>query len=258
MVDLGGGIDVVSNAMALAIAARVRDDADTGWGAPIPAYDSVLVPFDPDRLDPAEAETRLRDSSRGRWKAIVAHGREAAPIPVRYGGPDGPDLNAVAERVGLAAPARSWTPLGRVPVFVLGFAPGFGYLGRCQPSWWCHVGTSRGLVCRQAALPSPAGRPPSIRVDTGRLASHRPDRRRPLGRAALRSALLAAGDRSASNPSHADVLRVVEAGLLSTVRMAADPARRTSACRSQVPAMPGRWPWPIACSTTHRAPRCSR
>ena len=132
MVDLGGGIDVISNARALAIAATVRDDADAGWGAPIPAYDSVLVPFDPDRLDPAEAETRLRgcvanalEGDRAAWTGRLHR------IPVRYGGADGPDLDAVAERIGLA--------VGQVVelhasveyrVFVLGFAPGFGYLGR--------------------------------------------------------------------------------------------------------------------------------
>ena len=48
-----------SNALALAIATAVRAEVDAGWGAPIPAYDSVLVPFDPDRLDPIDAEARL-------------------------------------------------------------------------------------------------------------------------------------------------------------------------------------------------------
>ena len=132
MVDLGGGIDAASNAMALAISANVRDGADAGWGAPIPAYDSVLVPFDPDRIEPAEAEARLR--------ALVALGLEGEAtddmgrlhrIPVHYGGADGPDLDAVSERLGLA-PAKVVELHASVEyrVFVLGFAPGFGYLGR--------------------------------------------------------------------------------------------------------------------------------
>ena len=135
MVDLGGGIDVVANARALTIASAVRADAEAGWGAPIPAYDSVLVPFDPDRLEPAEAQARLG--------ALVARGLEADTaegsgslhrIPVRYGGADGPDLDAVAERLGLT-PGRVVELHASVEyrVFVLGFAPGFGYLGRLPP-----------------------------------------------------------------------------------------------------------------------------
>ena len=104
MVELGGGIDVAANAMALAIAANIRDDADAGWGAPIPAYDSVLVPFDPDRLDPVEAEGRLRACI-----AVALNGDRAGVtgrlhrIPVRYGGADGPDL----ERGGRSPRART-------------------------------------------------------------------------------------------------------------------------------------------------------
>jgi 5-oxoprolinase (ATP-hydrolysing) subunit B len=132
MVDLGGGIDVASNARALAIATAVRAEEEAGWGAPIPAYDSVLVPFDPERLDPVDAEARLR--------AYVAEALERDPadvagrlhrIPVRYGGADGPDLGAVAERLGLAsAQVVELHASVEYRVFVLGFAPGFGYLGR--------------------------------------------------------------------------------------------------------------------------------
>ena len=50
---------------------------------------------------------------------------------MRYGGADGPDLDAVADRLGLA-PAHVVELHASVEyrVFVLGFAPGFAYLGR--------------------------------------------------------------------------------------------------------------------------------
>ena len=131
MVDIGGGIDVEANALALAIAAAVRGDRDAAWGHPIPAYDSVLVSFDPDRIDADDAERRLR--------ALVANvladppraaGGRQHRIAVRYGGPDGPDLDAVAERLSLTPGQVVEAHAGvGYRVFVLGFAPGFGYLG---------------------------------------------------------------------------------------------------------------------------------
>jgi KipI family sensor histidine kinase inhibitor len=132
MVDVGGGIDVAANVLALTIAAAVRADAKAGWGAPIPAYDSVLVPFDPDRLDATDAEARLRACLRAARKgdATDETGR-LHRIQVRYGGADGPDLDAVADRLGLV-PAQVVELHASVDyrVFMLGFAPGFGYLGR--------------------------------------------------------------------------------------------------------------------------------
>ena len=132
MVDLGRGIDVAANALALAIAAAVRDDSASGWGPPIPAYDSVLVPFDPDRLDAADAEARLRARV---VMAIEGDRIEATSrlhrVPVRYGDADGPDLDAVAERLGLgSAQVVELHASVEYRVYVLGFAPGFGYLGR--------------------------------------------------------------------------------------------------------------------------------
>lgn len=131
MVDLGGGIDPASNALAVALASEVRGATEAGWGDPVPAYDSVLVPFDPERLDPLEAAQRLG--------AMLAGIRDRAPEPargplhrlaVRYGGLAGPDLESIAERLGLT-PAQvveaHAAPTYRV--FMLGFAPGFAYLG---------------------------------------------------------------------------------------------------------------------------------
>ena len=131
MVDVGGGIDADANATALAIAAAIRGDPAPGWGDPVPAFDSVLVPFDPDRIDAATAArhlerlvARLPDRARtglaGRLHRIVVH----------YGGAGGPDLERAADRLGLS-PAQlveaHAAPTYRV--FMLGFAPGFGYLG---------------------------------------------------------------------------------------------------------------------------------
>jgi KipI family sensor histidine kinase inhibitor len=130
-VELGGGIDAAVNARALAIAEAVRADKSGPWGPPVPAYDSVLVPFDPDRGSAAEAEAQL--------EALVAAvmAEPSAPstgpahrLVVDYGGLAGPDLEAVAEALGLTpAQVVEAHASETYQVFVLGFAPGFAYLG---------------------------------------------------------------------------------------------------------------------------------
>ena len=82
MVDIGGGIDPASNALALALASEVRGATEAGWGDPVPAYDSVLVPFDPERLDPQDAARRLEAMLDGLQRQSAGRRRwSAAPHP---------------------------------------------------------------------------------------------------------------------------------------------------------------------------------
>src|SRR6185369_11456588 len=105
-----------------------------GWGTPVATATSVLLPADP--VEPGvdlaiEAIERMLADFPSleideRWSTDVP----PLEIPVRYGGADGPDLDAVAELTGLSAAEvvelHAATPLR---VLFLGFAPGFGYLG---------------------------------------------------------------------------------------------------------------------------------
>lgn len=134
LVVLGGRISRVANARAHALAAAVRAEAADGvaWGRPVPAYKSVLVPFDPDRLDPERAEARLADLARSLVGLSTAapDPRPVVEIQVRYGGAAGPDLADVARRTGLRPEdvvALHQRPL--YVVYLLGFSPGFAYLG---------------------------------------------------------------------------------------------------------------------------------
>jgi KipI family sensor histidine kinase inhibitor len=131
MVDLGGRDADASNALAQAFAAAIRDDAGVGWGDPVPASDSVLVPFDPDRLDLEAVARRLqRLLVAFEDRPIAAGGGRVHRLRVRYGGVDGPDLEAVAARLGLTqAEVVEAHTAATYRVFMLGFAPGFAYLG---------------------------------------------------------------------------------------------------------------------------------
>lgn len=133
LVTLGSPTDPTSPARAQAAAEAVdaRRSAETAIGRPVPASASVLVPFDPLALSLSEAS------------AIVAVALDGLPevsppvadlpvveIPVRYGGADGPDLDALAELHGLSLNDVIELHAGATyRVLFLGFAPGFAYLG---------------------------------------------------------------------------------------------------------------------------------
>jgi inhibitor of KinA len=94
-----------------------------------PAYCSVLVKFDPLMLDHARLETILRGYLERLPRLSLGRPREVE-IPVCYGGKCGEDLESVAESLGISAErviALHTSVTYRV--YVLGFVPGFAYLG---------------------------------------------------------------------------------------------------------------------------------
>lgn len=94
-----------------------------------PAYCSVLIKFDPLKLDHDELQSRLLPYLARLDKAPLPKPQQIE-IPVCYGGEFGPDLNDVATMHGISltqAIELHSSPLYRV--YFLGFAPGFAYLG---------------------------------------------------------------------------------------------------------------------------------
>jgi KipI family sensor histidine kinase inhibitor len=94
-----------------------------------PAYSSLLIKFDPLRLDHDTLQSRLIPYLSRLDREPVPEPREVE-IPVCYDGEFGPDLNDVAEMHGMTA--AQVIELHSSPVYVvyfLGFAPGFAYLG---------------------------------------------------------------------------------------------------------------------------------
>jgi KipI family sensor histidine kinase inhibitor len=131
LIELGSTIDVEVNARVHALASAIDQGAlrIDGLGHTVPGYASLLVPFDPASTDPDALTMALRTLAT-ETTAVPGDAGETVDIAVRYGGVDGPDLTGVAERTGLTEDAVIELHAGTAyHVFMLGFAPGFAYLG---------------------------------------------------------------------------------------------------------------------------------
>lgn len=124
LVRLGDGISPGAHARVRAFLARF---AAPGVRNLHPAYDSVLISFDPLRITHEEIAAAARAASE-----CDAPSQESrlVEIPVHYGGESGPDLADVAAHNGLT-PERviQIHSSAEYLVFFLGFSPGFPYLG---------------------------------------------------------------------------------------------------------------------------------
>lgn len=137
LVILGEVIDRELAARARAIAAAIEAASGSGsFGRPVPAYASVLVPFDPLSLSVAEATASVAamvDATMSGAGTMTDAGRvegRLVEVPVRYGGADGPDLEDVARLHGLRpSDVVELHASVEYEAFFLGFAPGFAYLG---------------------------------------------------------------------------------------------------------------------------------
>ncbi len=94
----------------------------------IPALSSLTVFYDP-LLLPKERLTAEIEALCS-WEQPIAPRSRTWEIPVVYGGDGGPDLDEVASRAGLtASEAASLHAAQLYQVYMLGFLPGFAYMG---------------------------------------------------------------------------------------------------------------------------------
>jgi antagonist of KipI len=127
LLQLDERIDAHVNARVVAIAAALTERAIPGVRDILPTYRSVAVHFDPLATD----VDALRGALLRACAAPVTLVRgKTVEVPVAYGGEYGPDLGSVAALSGLA-PAEVVERHQAVPyrVFMMGFLPGFPYLG---------------------------------------------------------------------------------------------------------------------------------
>jgi inhibitor of KinA len=95
----------------------------------VPAYRSFLIIYDPFKLNPVIIKSRMEDIQR-KIEGIEIPKPETREIPVVYGGEYGPDIEWVARyhaiRVEEAIKLHTGTTY---QVYMIGFMPGFPYMG---------------------------------------------------------------------------------------------------------------------------------
>jgi KipI family sensor histidine kinase inhibitor len=132
LIQLEPVIDAVVNAKAVAIAEWLRGATIAGVRDVVSTYRSVAVMF-----DPLETKRDHLAFAIDRACAATPHVTTGAliEVPVSYGGEAGADLAEVAAWAGVSPEQvieRHSAQTYRV--FMLGFTPGFAYMGRVDPS----------------------------------------------------------------------------------------------------------------------------
>ncbi|MTH66207.1 5-oxoprolinase subunit PxpB [Paracoccus shanxieyensis] len=127
-VQLSDRIDEAVNARVIALAAALDRAAIPGILEHVPTYRSLLVRYDPLTIRGHQVEQRIRALLAG-LTAGQDRGRHWR-VPVHYGGEAGMDLAELAAEKGMTPQALIDLHSGvRFRVFMIGFAPGFAYLG---------------------------------------------------------------------------------------------------------------------------------
>lgn len=126
-------IDPVVNATVSQLWKSIEAQNWPGLIAMIPAYRSLLVQFDPTQWVAADLEQQIR-GLLPKGEASDATSGRSITLPVLYGGKHGPDLQDVAKYNNLTAnQVIDIHQGGSYRVYMLGFNPGYPYLGGLDP-----------------------------------------------------------------------------------------------------------------------------
>lgn len=134
IVELEPVIDPVVNERAILLASRIRARAARGVRDVAPGYCTLGVHFDPLQTDLAALEHAIEVEFSSIEAVETIRERPIIEIPVEYGGDGGPDLTAVAGHAGCSEQDVIDRHTQRTyRVYMLGFVPGFAYMGRVDP-----------------------------------------------------------------------------------------------------------------------------
>ena len=129
LVEYGNGIDPELNRKVRAIALATEQASPEGLLEVIPTYRSIILIYDPGVTSPHHLEAVLL-SLEERLTEIDIPLPKTVQIPVCYGGELGPDIGFVARHNNLtAANVIRIHSAPHYQIYMVGFTPGFPYLG---------------------------------------------------------------------------------------------------------------------------------
>jgi inhibitor of KinA len=134
IVEFGDRIDPALSAHIAAVAQRLRDSRLVGVLDIVPAYTTLALHYDPAAIGAGTSPYEALAETIGSWLETKYTGDAVAgrviEIPVCYGGVFGEDLQTLAQCRGLSADEVIALHSGATyHVHMLGFVPGFAYLG---------------------------------------------------------------------------------------------------------------------------------
>lgn len=133
LVEFPDRLDAAINARVIWIADDVRRADWPGVRDIVPAFNSVAVYFDPLRADAERLRTAL-EAAAAASRDVASTATVPRNVPVCYGGEYGPDLDGMVEATGLSRDEIIAIHTAQAyRVFMIGFTPGFAYLGPVDP-----------------------------------------------------------------------------------------------------------------------------
>jgi len=134
VVEFGGDeISDAANAVVLALRRALEAQSPDGVRETVPTYRSLLVVYDPAAATAGAVQAAVTALIGEADAAHLPVGR-VIPIPTVYGGAYGPDLAGVAAEAGLSESQVVELHTGHeYRVYMLGFFPGFPYMGTLPP-----------------------------------------------------------------------------------------------------------------------------
>ena len=154
LVEFDQTIDPTINQRVIVLAARVQARAGHAVRDIVPGYCSLGVHIDPLHTDLGALERVIHDEAGMLTDREAVDDRAVVEIRVRYGGADGPDLDALADWASCSPGEVVERHASRTyRVYMLGFVPGFAYLGRVDRS----IAAPRHRVPRERVPPGTVG-----------------------------------------------------------------------------------------------------
>lgn len=129
LVEYGREIDPEVNRRVQALARLLAAEGRAGVGEAVAGYSTLTVHYDSMRIANKEILAWVQECAARAGEAALPE-PQRVEIPVVYGGEHGPDLEFVARHAGLTPDeVVRIHAAGEYRVYMIGFTPGFPYLG---------------------------------------------------------------------------------------------------------------------------------